>query len=96
MQIKKILDKIYTKADQIDALHHKASLLCDDIKDLATDLEFTDNKTSKIEHKHAHDEYLCAAALPNGILSGDSKRTWFSWTPPHCPFNCFWGRVWDV
>ena len=44
MQIKKILDKIYTKADQIDALHHKASLLCDDIKDLATDLEFTDSK----------------------------------------------------
>jgi hypothetical protein len=45
MRIKKILDKIYTKADQIEALHHKASLLCDDIKNLATDLEFTDKKT---------------------------------------------------
>ena len=44
MRIKKVLDKIYTKADQIEALYRKASLLCDDIKDLATDLEVVDNK----------------------------------------------------
>ena len=47
MQLKKILDKIYKKADQIDALHHKASLLCDEIKDLSTDLEFTSKKKNK-------------------------------------------------
>ena len=36
---KKLLNKIYKKADQVDSLTKKMSMLSDEIKDLVSDLE---------------------------------------------------------
>jgi len=44
---KKLLDKIYKKADQVDSLTKKMSMLSDEIKDLVSDLEEGKKNLSK-------------------------------------------------
>ena len=50
---KKLLDKIYRKADQVDSLTKKMSMLSDEIKDLVSDLEEGKENLSK----QTDDEY---------------------------------------
>jgi cell division protein FtsB len=38
MNIEKILDKITKKIDQVEKLHDKESLLCEEVKDLVEDI----------------------------------------------------------
>ena len=47
MKTKKMLDKIYKKADRIDELTKKVSMCCDEIKDLVSDLEEGKESLSK-------------------------------------------------
>ena len=39
MSVDKILDKIAKKVHQIEKLHDKESLLCEEVKDLQTDID---------------------------------------------------------
>ncbi len=54
---KKLLDKIYNKADKLDGKLKDLTMLCDDIKDLVSDLEDGKEKLSKKKTKSKVDPW---------------------------------------
>ena len=54
---KKLLDKIYNKADKLDGKLKDLTMLCDDIKDLVSDLEEGTENLSKKKTKKKVDPW---------------------------------------
>ena len=77
----KILDKIEKKIDQIEKLHDKESLLCEEVKDLISEIREEDiEENDDIEEEDFDDEdiddeetwYLFVIIVPNFLSSSSS------------------------
>ena len=57
MSVDKILDKIAKKVHQIEKLHDKESLLCEEVKDLVSEIREEDiEENDDIEEEYVYDK----------------------------------------